>query len=223
MTEKCALVVGASGGIGSALVSELTQRDWQVTGVSRSRNGLDVTDEASVEAVISRLSGPFQRIVIATGALTSAGAPPEKAIREISPAALTGQFAINAMWPMLVLKHTLPLIPRDTAATVAVLSARVGSIGDNRIGGWHSYRASKAALNQLFHGAAIELKRTHKRATLLMLHPGTVETPFTAKYAGRHKTVPASEAAANLVNVMDAKSTGDTGRFFDYAGQEIPW
>ena len=223
MTDKRALVVGASGGIGSAIVAELGARGWDVTGLSRSGNGLDVTNEASVEAAIAPLQGPFQLVFVATGALTSAGRAPEKAVKEVSPEAMAGQFAINAMGPMLVLKHVLPKIPKDAPVTIAALSARVGSIGDNGIGGWHSYRASKAALNQLFHGAAIELKRTHKQATVLTLHPGTVETPFTEKYAGRHKTVPATAAAANLIDVIEAKGPSDTGGFFDYSGAEVPW
>ena len=170
-----------------------------------------------------RVDAPVHLLFIATGALTSADQEPEKAVKEVTPEAMAGQFAVNAMGPMLMLKHALPLIPRDQPATIAALSARVGSIGDNGIGGWHSYRTSKAALNQLFHGAAIELRRTHKLATVLTLHPGTVETPFTARYAGRHRTVPATEAAANLINVIEARTPADTGRFFDYAGQEIPW
>ena len=223
MSEKRSLIIGASGGIGRALQSELTARGWEVTALSRSEDGLDVTDEASVAQHLGRLKGPYHLVLIATGALTSAGHEPEKAVKEVTPEALAGQFTVNALGPMLVLKHALPLLPRNEAATVAALSARVGSIGDNQIGGWHSYRASKAALNQLFHGAAIELKRTHKKATVLMLHPGTVATPFTEKYAGRHKTTPPEEAARNLIDVALSKGPGETGRFFDYAGREVPW
>ncbi len=216
-------MVGASGGIGAAVVTELAARSWDVTALSRSEDGIDVTNEESVSAALGDISGPLHLVFIATGALTSAGRPPEKAVREVSPEALAGQFAVNAMGPMLVLKHALPLVPRDEPATIAALSARVGSIGDNQIGGWHSYRASKTALNQLFHGAAIELRRTHKQATVLTLHPGTVRTPFTEKYAGRHKTVPAEEAARNLLDVIESKGCAETGRFFDSAGREIPW
>ena len=223
MTSKNALLVGASGGIGSALSSELDGRGWNVTGLSRSQTGLDVTDEASVRAALSDLTGPFQLVFIATGALVVDGNEPEKAVREITPEALLGQFRVNALGPMMVLKHALPLVPRDEPATIAALSARVGSIGDNGIGGWHSYRTSKAALNQLFHGAAIELRRTHKKATVMTLHPGTVATDFTAKYAGRHKTVSPDEAARNLINVVEAKGPADTGGFFDYSGTEVPW
>ncbi|MCG6883970.1 MAG: SDR family NAD(P)-dependent oxidoreductase [Silicimonas sp.] len=220
---KRALVVGASGGIGSAISAELHTRGWEVTGVSRSRDGLDVCDEASVATALAALSGPFHLVFVATGALVVDGHEPEKAVREITGDGLLEQMRINALGPMLVLKHALPLLAREERAVFAALSARVGSIGDNRIGGWHSYRAAKAALNQLVHGAAIELKRTHKRAIAVCLHPGTVETPFTAKYAGRHKTVSAPEAAANLLDVVETLGTAQSGGFFDYAGREIPW
>lgn len=217
------LVVGASGGIGSAIAQAYTTRGAEVTGLSRTENGLDVTDDASVDALLGQLEPPFHRIVVTTGALVIDGHEPERAIREVSADALIQQMKVNALGPMLVLKHALRLLPKDEASVFAALSARVGSIGDNNIGGWHSYRAAKAALNQLIHGAAIEMKRTHKQATAVCLHPGTVETPFTAKYAGRHKIVPAPEAATNLIDVIEGMSPAQSGGFFDYAGKEIPW
>ncbi|MEM6408363.1 MAG: SDR family NAD(P)-dependent oxidoreductase [Pseudomonadota bacterium] len=213
------LIIGASGGIGAAVAGAMT---GDVVGLSRSKDGLDVTDETSIEHHLSGLDGTFDTIFVATGSLT-AGGEPEKTVKALKPATLAQQFAVNAMGPALVLKHCMRLIPRDRRSVFAALSARVGSIGDNQIGGWHSYRASKAALNQLIHGAAIELARTHKQAICVALHPGTVETPFTAKYAGHHKTVPATQAAQNLIAVMDGLTTDQTGKFFDYAGTPIPW
>jgi len=220
---KRALVIGASGGIGAAVSAELDARSWQVTGLSRRFDGLDVTDEGSIRNHLGALDGPFHLVFVATGALTIGGHAPEKAVREVTEAALLDLMRVNAIGPMLILKHVLPLLARDAPAVFAALSARVGSIGDNKIGGWHSYRASKTALNQLIHGAAIELGRTHKQAVAVCLHPGTVETPFTAKYAGRHKTVPAAEAAANLIDVIEELTPSDSGGFFDYAGAPIPW
>lgn len=213
------LIIGASGGIGSALLATLP---GEVVGLSRSADGLDVTDEASIAAALGALDGSFDTIFVATGSLTAGGAP-EKTVKALTPEALTAQFQVNAMGPALILKHAIPLLPRDRRAVFAALSARVGSIGDNQIGGWHSYRASKAALNQLIHGAAIELKRTHKQTICVALHPGTVETPFTAKYAGHHKTVPAAQAAQNLIGVLDRLTPDQTGQFFDYAGAQVPW
>lgn len=220
---KRALIIGATGGIGGAVADALTTRGVAVTGLSRSADGLDVTDEASIAAALGALAGPYDLIFVATGKLDGAGHRPEKAISEVTAEALTDQFRVNAAGPMLLLKHALPLLPKDGRSVFAVLSARVGSIDDNRIGGWHSYRAAKAALNQLIHGAAIELARTHRQACAVCLHPGTVETPFTAAYAGRHRTVPATEAASNLLSVIDTRTPEHSGRFYDYAGAEVPW
>ena len=146
-----ALVIGASGGIGRALAVALRARGDQVTELSRSANGLDVTHEANVQGTLAELSGPFRTVIVATGALEIEGAAPEKTLRALDASALAAQFALNATGPMLVLKHALRLLPRDAPARFAVLSARVGSIGDNRLGGWYSYRAAKAALKDATH------------------------------------------------------------------------
>lgn len=217
-----ALVIGASGGIGAAVVAELERRGVPVTAVSRSADGLDVTDPASVERVLGRLEGPFDFVFVAVGILALPGGGPEKSVAAIEAEAMAGVFAVNAIGPALILRHVLPLLPKEAPATVAVLSARVGSIGDNAIGGWHSYRASKAALNQIVRGAAIEMKRTHKQATCVALHPGTVATPFTADYPG-HKKVSPEEAARNLLSVLDGLGPEQTGQFYDWAGEPVPW
>lgn len=218
-----ALVIGASGGIGRALVAELQARGWQVTGLSRSRDGLDVTDETSVQEHLSALDGPFQRIVIATGALEIGAHGPEKALKHITPEGMAAQFALNATGPALVLAHAARLLPRKAPSVVATLSARVGSIGDNQIGGWHSYRAAKAAVNQIIRGAAIELGRTHKQTACVALHPGTVATRFTEKYLGRHPAVAPDHAAQRLLDVMDGLGPEHSGQFFDYSGAQVPW
>ncbi|MCA3510733.1 MAG: SDR family NAD(P)-dependent oxidoreductase [Rhodobacter sp.] len=218
-----ALVVGASGGIGQALVAALRARGDDVTGLSRSADGLDVTDEASISAALAPLTAPFQTVIVATGALEIGGATPEKSLRGVAASALAAQFALNAIGPALVLKHALRLLPRDAPARFAVLSARVGSIGDNRLGGWYSYRAAKAALNQLVHTAAIEIARTHPQAVVTCLHPGTVATPFTAKYLGTHTAVPPDVAARNLIAVLDSLTPVQTGGFFDAQGRVVPW
>jgi NAD(P)-dependent dehydrogenase (short-subunit alcohol dehydrogenase family) len=218
-----ALIIGSSGGIGRALAEALKARGDDFVGLSRSADGLDVTEEASVARLLGAVEGTFDLIPVATGALVVDGHEPEKSIRALDPDALTGQFKTNALGPALVLKHCLALMPRDRRCVFAALSARVGSIGDNRIGGWHSYRAAKGALNMLVHGAAIELARTHKQAVCVCLHPGTVETRLTAEFAQSHKTVPAEQAAANLLRVIDGLSPDHSGRFLDYAGEEIPW
>ncbi len=216
-----ALVIGATGGIGAAVADALGARGGAVAGLSRA-DGLDVTDEASVAAALSRLEGPVDLVFVATGALAPPGQGPEKALRAVDPAQMAAQFAVNATGPLLVLKHALRLMPRDRRAVFAVLSARVGSIGDNRLGGWYSYRASKAALNQLIRTASVEVARTHPQAILAALHPGTVATRFTESYPASEKHAPA-EAAAHLLAVIDALTPADTGCFRDWRGQAIAW
>lgn len=220
---KTALNIGASGGIGAAMSSALTARGVAVTGLSRRKDGLDVTDEASVKQVLGRLDGPFDLVFMATGALELNGAEPEKTLKSVTAEAMMNQFLLNAVGPSLVLKHAVRLMPRTGRAVFAALSARVGSIGDNRLGGWYSYRTAKAALNQMIHSGAIELARTHKDLICVALHPGTVQTPFTKKYVGTHPSVPAADAAENLLTVIDGLTAFQTGKFFDWQGKEVPW
>lgn len=218
-----ALVIGATGGIGAALTAALRGQGAEVTPLSRRQDGLDITDEASVAACIGRLEGSFDRIIIASGVLEAGGGKPEKALRQFDAAQFEALMRINALGPALVMKHALRLLPRDRRAVLAALSARVGSIGDNRAGGWHSYRASKAALNQLVRTTAIELGRTHPQAVCVALHPGTVSTPLTRRYLGRHPAVAPDEAARNLLAVIDALATEDSGSFRDWAGKPVAW
>jgi NAD(P)-dependent dehydrogenase (short-subunit alcohol dehydrogenase family) len=216
-----ALVIGASGGIGAALAARLA-RLGQVVTLSRQADGLDVTDEPSVQAALAGLKPGFDLILVASGILSGANGP-EKSIKQFDASGFMGPVLTNALGPMLVLKHALRLIPRDKRCVFAVLSAKVGSIGDNRLGGWYSYRASKAALNQLIHGAAVEIARTHPQAVLALLHPGTVDTPFTANYAPPYEKLSADDAAGRLLAVLDGLTPAQSGGFFDYAGAELPW
>jgi NAD(P)-dependent dehydrogenase (short-subunit alcohol dehydrogenase family) len=218
-----ALIVGASGGIGAALVAHLRGQGDEVVGLSRRADGLDVTDEASIARVLGALEGPFDTVLVATGALELEGAGPEKSLKGLTAEAMQRQFALNAMGPALVLKHSLRLMPRDRAARFAALSARVGSIGDNALGGWYSYRAAKAALNQLIHTGAIEVARSHPKAVVVALHPGHVATPLSLKYGGALPAVTPQEAAANLLRVLGGLTPSDTGGFFDWAGKRVPW
>ena len=218
-----ALVIGDSGGIGAAVARALAARGAEVRGLSRSRDGLDLTDEARVARAAAALEGPFDLILDATGALEIDGRGPEKALAQIDPAAMAAQFAVNAIGPALLLKHLHDRLPRDRRAVFATLSARVGSIGDNRLGGWISYRAAKAALNQIVRTAAVEIARKRPGAIVVALHPGTVATPLTARYAGAHPTVPPETAAENLLAVLDRLTPADTGGFFAWDGKAIPW
>ena len=220
---KRALIIGSSGGIGSAIAGELIRRNVEVTGLSRRDDGLQITDEASVEASLGRLGAGYDLVFLATGALEIAGARPEKTLGQLSAQAMMDQFSVNCIGPSLVLKHARRLMPRDCRGVFVTLSARVGSIGDNRLGGWYAYRTAKAALNQMLHSAAIELARTHPQLICAALHPGTVETEFTRKYVGRQLAVPAAEAAENLLQVINALTPDQTGGFFDWTGAEVPW
>ena len=206
-----------------ALAEALRGQGAEVVGLSRSGDGFDITDEVSVEAHLATLEGPFDGLIVASGALEIEGAEPEKSIRAVSARAMADQFAVNAIGPALVLRHAARLLPRKGRSVCAVLTARVGSIGDNKIGGWTSYRAAKAAANQIVHTTAIELARTHKELACVSLHPGTVQTPFTEKYLARHPAVPAAEAALNLLNFMNGLQAAQTGGFFDWSGAEVVW
>ena len=218
-----ALVIGASGGIGRGIADSLRIEGVSVTQLSRRDDGLDVTDEVSVKAALGRLTGPYELILVATGALEIDGAEPEKSLSDLSASAMLDQYALNAVGPALILKHSARLLPKDRRAVFAALSARVGSIGDNRLGGWYSYRASKAALNQIIHTASIELARSHKNLICVALHPGTVATAFTRKYLGRYRSVPPEEAAQNLLSVIAELDPAQTGGFFDWTGKPIAW
>ncbi len=194
-----------------------------VTGLSRSVDGFDLTRPEDALQVLDELPTPYDLVLVASGALEINGAGPEKTIRAVSAQAMMDQFALNTVGPALVLSRVQDLLPRARRSVFAVLSARVGSIGDNRIGGWVSYRAAKAAVNQVVHTTAIELARTHKQAICVALHPGTVKTAFTQKYLGRHPAVEPGEAARNLLDVIEGLTPAETGGFYDWAGNPVPW
>lgn len=166
---KQALIIGDSGGIGAAHGAELAARGVQVTGVSRSRDGLDIASEASVAHILGTLAGDCDLVIIATGALEIGAHEPEKSIRKLTADAMLAQFMVNTVGPAMVLKHAMRLLPKDRRAVIATPSARVGSIGENNLGGWYSYRTAKAALNQIVHTSAIELARSHKYSICMAL------------------------------------------------------
>lgn len=219
---KRILLIGQSGGIGRALKAAFEARGDIVVGLSRAQQGFDFSNPDQVERILTELEPVFDGMFIASGVLTETGAGPEKSLKEISHAELAKNYAVNCIGPALVIKHASRLLNRKSPSFCAVLSARVGSIGDNRAGGWYAYRASKAALNQIVHTAAIELARTHKENICVALHPGTVETEFTQNYATAPK-VSASEAAGNLLSVLDGLNPDDSGGFYDWAGAPVPW
>ncbi len=233
-----AVVVGASGGIGRALAEALAAGGAHAPVFALARgpapfaapvrtHAIDLTDEASVAAAAAFAggAGPVGLVVVASGILHGPGIAPEKAVRSLDPAAMAAVYAVNAIGPALVAKHFLPLMPRRGRSVFAALSARVGSIADNRLGGWYAYRASKAALNQILRTLAVEAARTHPEAIVAGLHPGTVATglsrPFRPDPEGAGLFAP-EESAGHLLRVLDGLRPEDTGQVFAWDGRPIP-
>lgn len=225
-----AVVIGASGGIGGAIADALESGGHFAEVVRLSRSGtlaLDVTSEPGITqaaADIAARGGELRLVFDATGFLHDSDFQPEKSWREIDPDHMQKSFAVNAIGPALLMKHFLPLLAADGRAVFATLSAKVGSIGDNQLGGWYAYRAAKAALNQIVRTAAVELKRRRPQAICVALHPGTVATGLTGPFdkSGLDVQTPAA-AAADLLMMIDALQPGDSGGFLDRFGRAIPW
>jgi NAD(P)-dependent dehydrogenase (short-subunit alcohol dehydrogenase family) len=227
--KNVAVVFGASGGIGAALVNILRvgQGFDRVVCLSRSsKPAIDLLAESSLKeaAVLAASEGDLRIVFDATGFLHDESQYPERSWRELDPSKMARSFELNAIGPALIMKHVLPLLPRKGRAVFATLSARVGSIGDNQLGGWYSYRASKAALNQLVRTAAIELRRGHPEAICVALHPGTVDTPLSSPFRKANLDVQSPDIAAQrLLDVIDRLVPDDSGGFFGPRGEPIPW
>lgn len=222
-----AVVIGAGGGVGGAVADALREEGAEVIALARSFPGdrrIDIVNEASVAAAAASAPGPVDLVFVATGLLHDAAHGPEKSWRELDAEWLARNFAVNAIGPALVAKHFLPLLARDRRTVFAALSARVGSIADNRLGGWYGYRASKAALNQLVRTLAIEEKRRNPQSIVVALHPGTVDTALSKPFQGNvqpGRLFAPDRAAAQLLDVLDGLKPGDSGKLFDWEGKEI--
>lgn len=237
MRWKRAAVFGSSGGIGRALVERLAGKGIRVLAGSRRGQcpaqanvipfAFDLDDEEAIARAASEWNDdPPDLVIVATGVLTlEDGTGPERTFRHLDAGTMARVLQLNTIGPALIAKHVLPLFPRDAPATFAAISARVGSIGDNRIGGWHSYRASKAALNMLIRNFAIELGRTHRQAIAVGLHPGTVDTrlsePFQSNLPDGQLTSP-DQCAENLLAVLQQLTPQDSGKVFDWKGERVP-
>ncbi len=235
---RTAAVFGSTGGIGRALCEGLAAKGSQRI-YAGSRGGtqpdssailpfaFELTDEDSIAAAAKMMrDDPPQWVIVATGVLTLPdGTGPERTYKRLSGEAMAQVFALNTIGPALIAKHMLPLMPRSEPFVFAALSARVGSISDNGLGGWHSYRASKAALNMLLKNFALELARTHTQGVIVGLHPGTVDSalsePFQKGLPDGQLTNP-GEAAENLLGVLAGLQAEDSGRVFDFAGEMVP-
>ena len=220
-----ALVLGANRGIGGALADLLEGSGSDVTRVGRDSHNFDITSEESIAGLLSGMGDePYDLVFNATGFLHGAGIMPEKSLRQLSKEALTRNFEVNAIGPALLLKQLALAMPRQHEFVGISLSARVGSISDNRLGGWYSYRAAKAAQNQLIHSAAIEFRRTHPKAVLLAMHPGTVASNLSEPFAKSGlKVRPPEQAAQEILSVLQGLTVDDHGRFVDHEGKDIPW
>lgn len=228
---NAAVIIGASGGIGGAIADALEEEGAFsiVHRFARSSTGtahIDITDDASVAnaaAFVSKGDAPTL-VIVATGILHDAGNGPEKALKDLDAAWLAQVYAVNAIGPALVAKHFLPLMPRAGRTIFAALSARVGSISDNRLGGWHGYRASKAALNQLIRTISVEERRRNSSSVVVALHPGTVDTalsqPFQGNVAPGH-LFDTGRAAVQLLDVIDGLRPPDSGKLFAWDGVEV--
>jgi NAD(P)-dependent dehydrogenase (short-subunit alcohol dehydrogenase family) len=230
-----AVVIGASGGIGGAMATALAAnpRCGEVLAFSRSGQApagleagrLDLTDENSIAAA-AKSCGEVNLVIVATGHLHGGGFQPEKDMRALTADGLAHAFAINTIGPALIAKHFLPLLPRRDRGLFACLSARVGSISDNRVGGWYGYRAAKAALNMVLMNAAIETARKRPETVILGLQPGTVDTGLSKPFQGAVKPeaiFQPEETAANLLCVVDRSRPGDSGHLYDWRGDRIPF
>jgi len=232
-----AVVFGSSGGIGRALAEGLiaSGRYRSVFAVSRSGAEIDgainrraeFTDEAQLAALAAEIgaAGSVGLCLVASGLLSADGMQPEKTYRALSAEAFARVFAANTIAPALIAKHMLPLMPKAERSVFAALSARVGSISDNRLGGWHAYRASKAALNMLIRNFAIEQVRRAPGNICVGLHPGTVDTGLSKAFQGGvpgGKLLSPAQAAGYLLGVIDGLTPEDSGKCFDWAGKEVP-
>ncbi|AWB34339.1 SDR family NAD(P)-dependent oxidoreductase [Orrella marina] len=223
-----ALIIGSTGEIGSAFAEYLEKDPGCSNLVRLSRNStppLDYNDESSIADAARQLrsQAPFHLILIATGMLHQANQLPEKRLSGLTAQQMADNFRINTIGPALTIAQFSPLLARDSRSLMGVLSAKIGSIGDNRLGGWYSYRASKAALNMVVRTAAIELARTHPMAALVALHPGTVNSRLSAPFRGAEIGRPATDAASDLLSVLDQLSSDNSGTFWSYNGEQLPW
>lgn len=235
-------VIGASGGLGSAFLAALENTPSVTHATALSRHPLeprspktrwlaiDLEQEETIAAAAAALReacGELHLVIVATGLLHDGSRlQPEKSWRSLDAASLQRAFAVNATGPALLAKHFLPLLARDRKAVFAALSARVGSIGDNHLGGWHAYRASKAALNMLIRTLAVELARRNDHALCVGLHPGTVDTALSRPFQGNvppGKLFTPDDAALQLLTVLDGLSPGHSGGLFAWDGQRIPY
>lgn len=229
-------IIGSSGAIGSAFFKHLhtMHPEAEIHTFSSQSNEekhhhiIDYDDEKTIESAAQEAykNIPFDLVIVATGILhNSADLQPEKSLRDLSAEKFQTIFNANTIFPALAAKHFLPLLHKDKRSVFAALSARVGSISDNHLGGWYAYRASKAALNMVIKNASIEMSRRYKQAIIVGLHPGTVDSSLSKPFQNHvkeGKLFTPDFAAEKLISVLDGLSPDDSGKCFGWDGQEIP-
>ena len=235
-------VVGAGGGIGRALVDCLSLDDNKpnIIALNRSdirRSGwkglfkaLELENESSIKEAAEFIKckmGNLSAVIVATGLLhDDTGIKPEKSWNSLDPYSIERVYRVNTVGPALVAKYFLPLLDNNCKSVFACLSARVGSIADNNLGGWYAYRASKAALNMVLKNLSIELHRKNKSAVCVGLHPGTVSTKLSKSFSNNvspKSIVSPEQAAVNLLSVLNDLTVSDSGKIFAYDGCIIPY
>ena len=218
-----ALVFGASGGIGQAFSRFLESKlgSENVVKISRSFDGFEISDEEKILKFSQSIEGSFNLIINATGVLQTTEEGPEKTINVVKQKLMIDMMTINAIGPALLLKNFSKKLDKTKFSVFVNLSARVGSITDNRLGGWISYRSSKAALNQIIKTSSIEINRRNKNAICVGLHPGTVKTSFTEKFQNTTETISPDESVKMMMNVVENLSVDDNGYCFAYDGKAI--
>ena len=219
-----ALVFGASGGIGQAFSRFLEDKlgSENVVNVSRSFDGFEISDEEKILKFSESIEGSFNLIINATGVLQTTEEGPEKTINVVKQKLMIDMMTINAIGPALLLKNFSKKLDKTKFSVFVNLSARVGSITDNSLGGWISYRSSKAALNQIIKTSSIEINRRNKNAICVGLHPGTVKTRFTEKFQNTTETISPDESVEMMMKVVENLSVDDNGYCFAYDGKVIP-
>ena len=235
---KNIIIIGSSGAIGSSFLKyyENENTDNVIYSLSRKPNAspsdkiinvpVDIEDESSISSAsnVCKENGPFDLILVTTGILSDETISPEKSLRHFDRESIGKIFSINTFGPALISKYFVPLLKKDSPSFFGFLSARVGSISDNRIGGWYSYRASKAALNQLIKTASIEMKIKNKNAIFVALHPGTVDSDLSRPFQKSNLKIQSpKESAINLMKIIKNLKPTETGKFFNWDGLELPW
>jgi len=244
-SSRTALIVGAGQGIGLEFVRQLVQRDeidrlyatyrnpqtelLAITDTRLSCLSMDITDEEQIAAVINAIqaeTNALHTVINCVGVLHEGTMQPEKSLRQVNAEQLLRYFQVNSVGAMLIAKHVQPLLKHRDRAIFATISAKIGSIGDNHLGGWYGYRASKAALNMFMHTTAIEYKRTCPRAIVVTLHPGTTDTQLSQPFQRNvlpEKLFTVERTVQQLLAVLDQLQENDSGEFFSWDGSRLPW